>query len=288
MGHSQEDLDRIERIASQNRALNNTDDQSRKATATLMEIERNLQLILVQQGAQVLEYERKKVAELKRRVQDQVRAQWEERRSMEQQQQPVDREVNCHSLNSVGSSEESRSSLTGSDAPTERLIDAYSPSTASSFNRFLFLYFYECSDDVLAKPSGPDRGSNGSTTSAPSTSITSILEVKVIERNKIIIFSGSFRRQEQPSLMNDTVLTGTLGNQHKIGEKREGNCESTQGGRSVPWPSIYNEELKSLPDPSPFQFVCRNPQVAMRSIRHPKVETVFTERFSIILAFYTN
>ncbi|XP_046649449.1 pleckstrin homology-like domain family B member 1 isoform X1 [Daphnia pulicaria] len=154
MGHSQEDLDRIERIASQNRALNSTDDQSRKATATLMEIERNRQLILVQQGAQVLEYERKKVAELKRRVQDQVRAQWEERRSMEQQQQPVDREVNCHSLNSVGSSEESRSSLTGSDAPTE-------------------------SDDVPAKPGGPDRGSNGSTASAPSASITSILEVKV-------------------------------------------------------------------------------------------------------------
>lgn len=154
MGHSQEDLDRIERIASQNRALNNTDDQSRKATATLMEIERNRQLILVQQGAQVLEFERKKVAELKRRVQDQVRAQWEERRSMEQQQQSVDREVNCHSLNSVGSSEESRSSLTGSDAPTE-------------------------SDDVPAKTNGPDRGSNGSTTSAPSTSITSILEVKV-------------------------------------------------------------------------------------------------------------
>lgn len=141
MGHSQEDLDRIERIASQNRALNNTDDQSRKATATLMEIERNRQLILVQQGAQVLEFERKKVAELKRRVQDQVRAQWEERRSMEQQQQSVDREVNCHSLNSVGSSEESRSSLTGSDAPTERLIDTFVPShsTALSFNRsYLF------------------------------------------------------------------------------------------------------------------------------------------------------
>ena len=122
MGHSQEDLDRIGRIASQNRALVSSDDQSRKATATLMEIERNRQLILVQQGAQVLEYERKKVAELKRRVQDQVREQWEERRSLEQQQQPVDRDVNCHSLNSVGSSEESRSSLTGSDAPTERFV----------------------------------------------------------------------------------------------------------------------------------------------------------------------
>lgn len=125
LGHSQEDLDRIERIASQNKALASSEDQGRKATATLMEIERNRQLILVQQGAQVLEYERKKVAELKRRVQDQVRAQWEERRSLEQQQQPADRDVNCHSLNSVGSSEESRSSLTGSDAPTERLMDIY-------------------------------------------------------------------------------------------------------------------------------------------------------------------
>ncbi len=197
-----------------------------KATATLMEIERNRQLILVQQGAQVLEYERKKVAELKRRVQDQVRAQWEERRSMEQQQQPVDREVNCHSLNSVGSSEESRSSLTGSDAPTERLIDAYVLHQqfhllTVPFPFFFLSSFYECSDDVPAKPGGPDRGSNGSTASAPSASITSILEVKVIGGNKIIIFPGSFRRQEQPSLMNDMVLTGTLGNQHKIGEKKE-------------------------------------------------------------------
>lgn len=126
LGHSQDDLERIGRIAIQNRTVVGADDQGSRATATLMEIERNRQLILVQQGAQVLEYERKKVAELKRRVQDQVRAQWEERRSLEQQQQhhqPVDRDVNCHSLNSVGSSEESRSSLTGSDAPTERLID---------------------------------------------------------------------------------------------------------------------------------------------------------------------
>lgn len=189
MGHSQEDLDRIERIAGQNRALNNSDDQSRKATATLMEIERNRQLILMQQGAQVLEYERKKVAELKRRVQDQVRAQWDERRSMEQQQQSVDREVNCHSLNSVGSSEESRSSLTGSDAPTERLIDTFVPphSTVLFFNRCHLFFTITYSDDVPAKTTGPDRGSNGSTTSVPSTSITSILEVKVIERKSFIL-----------------------------------------------------------------------------------------------------
>ena len=59
-------------------------------------------------GSQVIEEERKRVQELKRRVQDEVRAQWEERRQ---------REANCNSLNSVGSEE---SSLTSSDVPTER------------------------------------------------------------------------------------------------------------------------------------------------------------------------
>ena len=119
LGHSQDDLERISRISRQNRALTNTDDQGVKATATLMEIERQRQLMLVQQGTQVLEYERKKVAELKKRVQDQVRLQWEERKQQSASMNN-DRETNCHSLNSVGSSEESRSSLTGSDAPTER------------------------------------------------------------------------------------------------------------------------------------------------------------------------
>jgi hypothetical protein len=56
----------------------------------------------------VIEEERKRVQELKRRVQNEVRAEWEERRQ---------REANCNSLNSVGSEE---SSLTSSDVPTER------------------------------------------------------------------------------------------------------------------------------------------------------------------------
>lgn len=104
----------IERIARENRTVTGN-------TSTLLEIERTRQRILVQQGAQVLEYERRKVAELKRRAQDQVRQQWEERRALEMIQQGGQSErENCHSLNSVGSSEESRSSLTGSDAPTER------------------------------------------------------------------------------------------------------------------------------------------------------------------------
>jgi len=121
LGHSQDDLERISRIFQQNRALTNTDDQGVKATATLMEIERQRQLLLVQQGTQVLEYERKKVVELKKRVQDQVRQQWEERKQQSKSMK-YDREKNGHSLNSVGSSEESRSNLTRSEAPTERLV----------------------------------------------------------------------------------------------------------------------------------------------------------------------
>lgn len=49
--------------------------------------------------------------ELKRRVADEVKAQWEERKAKEQ------RDVNCASLNSVGSED---SSLTSSDLHTER------------------------------------------------------------------------------------------------------------------------------------------------------------------------
>jgi pleckstrin homology-like domain family B len=56
----------------------------------------------------VIEEERKRVQALKRRVQDEVRAQWEERRQ---------REGNCNSLNSVGSEDS-----TSSDMPTERSV----------------------------------------------------------------------------------------------------------------------------------------------------------------------
>jgi len=59
-------------------------------------------------GREVIEEERKRVQALKRRVQDEVRAQWEERRQ---------REANCNSLNSVGSEDS-----TSSDLPTERYL----------------------------------------------------------------------------------------------------------------------------------------------------------------------
>ncbi|KAK8722171.1 hypothetical protein OTU49_012309, partial [Cherax quadricarinatus] len=65
-----------------------------------------------QQGTVVIENERRRVEELKRRVADEVKAQWEEKKAKEQ------REVNCASLNSVGSDD---SSLTSSDLHTESL-----------------------------------------------------------------------------------------------------------------------------------------------------------------------
>lgn len=59
----------------------------------------------------VIENERRRVEELKRRVADEVKAQWEEKKAKEQ------RDINCASLNSVGSED---SSLTSSDLHTER------------------------------------------------------------------------------------------------------------------------------------------------------------------------
>ncbi|GLH11931.1 uncharacterized protein GBIM_16634, partial [Gryllus bimaculatus] len=136
---SQDDLARISRVTLGAPLDVNTGSLGRKALASLKEIERNRQLHLAQQGSQVIEEERKRVQELKRRVQDEVRAQWEERRQQQQQQ----RGAHCASLNSVGSDE---ASLTSSDVPTE---------SASS-------------DDALEKriPSGPASGVNGTSTAS--------------------------------------------------------------------------------------------------------------------------
>lgn len=53
LGHSQEDLDRIEKIANQTSVSSNLHTNGRKTSVTLLEIERNRQLLLVQQGTQV-------------------------------------------------------------------------------------------------------------------------------------------------------------------------------------------------------------------------------------------
>ncbi|KAL0273806.1 UNVERIFIED_CONTAM: hypothetical protein PYX00_006393 [Menopon gallinae] len=103
---SQEDLVRISKVTSDAPIdIGKTGSLGRKTVESLKEIERIRQIHLAKQGSQVIEEERKRVEQLKRRVQDEVRAQWEQSRQRE-----------CNSLNSVGSEE---SSLTCSDQPTE-------------------------------------------------------------------------------------------------------------------------------------------------------------------------
>lgn len=112
LDRSQEDLDRIHQVTSSTPLGCPDGSLGRKTSATLMEIERNRQLLLAKQGTLVIENERRRVEELKRRVADEVKAQWEERKAKEQ------RDVNCASLNSVGSED---SSLTSSDLHTESM-----------------------------------------------------------------------------------------------------------------------------------------------------------------------
>ncbi|XP_059491126.1 pleckstrin homology-like domain family B member 1 isoform X2 [Neocloeon triangulifer] len=97
--------ERISQVTSQAPIDMKNGSLGRKTIESLKEIEKNRQLLLAKQGREVIEEERKRVQALKRRVQDEVRAQWEERRQ---------REANCNSLNSVGSEES-----TSSDMPTE-------------------------------------------------------------------------------------------------------------------------------------------------------------------------
>lgn len=112
LDRSQEDLDRIHQVTSATPLGCNDGTLGRKTSATLMEIERNRQILLAKQGTMVIENERRRVEELKRRVADEVKAQWEEKKAKEQ------RDINCASLNSVGSED---SSLTSSDLHTESL-----------------------------------------------------------------------------------------------------------------------------------------------------------------------
>nr|CAD7444539.1 unnamed protein product [Timema bartmani] len=124
---SQDDLDRISRVTLGAPMEVRTGSLGRKTLESLKEIERNRHLHLAQQGSQVIEEERKRVQELKQRVQDEVKAQWEERRQ---------REANCTSFNS------DESSLTSSDHPTERISALKKRYRVASHN------YKRCVDDV--------------------------------------------------------------------------------------------------------------------------------------------
>ncbi|CAL1527925.1 unnamed protein product [Lymnaea stagnalis] len=96
----------------------------RKKSATLLEIERNRSLFIEQQGSMIIDQERKRIEELRRRAADEGRAQWEERRRVAEESSRLQlddrrlREVNCKSFNSLESED---SSVTSScDTPSEK------------------------------------------------------------------------------------------------------------------------------------------------------------------------
>ncbi|XP_044730824.1 pleckstrin homology-like domain family B member 1 [Chrysoperla carnea] len=110
---SQDDIDRISKVTSDAPMDlgENTASLGRKTIESLKEIERVRQIHLIQQGSHVIEEERKRVSELKRRVQNEVRAEWEERRQRE-----------CNSLNSVGSEESAVTSSEGNSGITRESV----------------------------------------------------------------------------------------------------------------------------------------------------------------------
>ncbi|XP_052060549.1 calponin homology domain-containing protein DDB_G0272472-like isoform X4 [Mytilus californianus] len=87
----------------------------RKKSATMLEIEKNHSLFLEQQavssesGSTLIEQEKKRLVELKRRAADEGRAQWEERKM---------REANCKSFNSLESEDSSVAS--SCETPSEK------------------------------------------------------------------------------------------------------------------------------------------------------------------------
>ncbi|XP_059608828.1 pleckstrin homology-like domain family B member 1 [Phlebotomus argentipes] len=71
---SQDDIDRITRLTTE--APIDTEGASHKVRESIKEIERNRQLLLTQQGSHVIEHERQKMFELKKKSHDEARAQY--------------------------------------------------------------------------------------------------------------------------------------------------------------------------------------------------------------------
>ncbi|XP_060573136.1 pleckstrin homology-like domain family B member 1 isoform X3 [Ruditapes philippinarum] len=87
----------------------------RKKSATLLEIEKNHSFFLETQGGNVIEHEKRRIEELRRRAADEGRAQWEEKKL---------REANCKSFNSLESEDSSISS--SCETPSEKEISVSS------------------------------------------------------------------------------------------------------------------------------------------------------------------
>ncbi|XP_050425692.1 pleckstrin homology-like domain family B member 1 [Adelges cooleyi] len=118
---SQEDLDRISKITLDTPLLElNNVLMGRRTLASLQEIEKNRQIHLAKQGSIVIEEARKRVKELKQKVQNEVIAQWED-------EQIKQRNLNHNSLNSIAS--EDYSNTESSELITTSVCSNYSEVT---------------------------------------------------------------------------------------------------------------------------------------------------------------
>ncbi|XP_013103114.2 pleckstrin homology-like domain family B member 1 [Stomoxys calcitrans] len=73
---SQDDIDRISKVTSDAPISNNTEGATTKIFDSIKEIERNRQLLLAQQGHHVIEHERQKMNDLKKKSHSEARAQY--------------------------------------------------------------------------------------------------------------------------------------------------------------------------------------------------------------------
>lgn len=79
---SQDDIDRISKMTNNSPLLVSSQGASDKVKESIKEIEKNRQLLLAQQGSHLIEFEKRKVEELKKRSQDEARAKYlEQQRS---------------------------------------------------------------------------------------------------------------------------------------------------------------------------------------------------------------
>ncbi|XP_048488164.1 repetitive organellar protein isoform X4 [Plutella xylostella] len=83
---SQDDIDRISKVTSDAPILSSDDMTSlgKRAVDSLMEVEKKRKVMLEEQGCQVIENEREKISELKRRVQTETKKLWDQKYKHEQ------------------------------------------------------------------------------------------------------------------------------------------------------------------------------------------------------------
>ncbi|XP_047999749.1 pleckstrin homology-like domain family B member 2 [Leguminivora glycinivorella] len=95
---SQDDIDRISKVTMDAPILSSDTDMNslgKRTLDSLMEIERKRMEMLEEQGCQVIENEREKISELKRRVQDETKKLWDQRTRNEQSKSF---DSDCHSV----------------------------------------------------------------------------------------------------------------------------------------------------------------------------------------------